>query len=206
MIDVNKWTKIPNQAVIEKTAEALKANNINVFVVNSKEEAKGKVLELIPQGAEVMTMTSATLDSIGIPTEINESGKYNSIRNKLNSMNRETQGREMQKLGTAPEYVTGSVHGVTEDGKILIASNTGSQLPAYVYGSDHVIWVIGAQKIVKDLDSAWKRLYEHTLPLESERLKKIYGVASYVSKVLIVNREVKPGRITAIIVKEVLGF
>jgi hypothetical protein len=203
---MDNWNKIPSDKVIEKTAEALKQNGIEVIVVQNGEEAKEKVFELIPEGSEVMTMTSATLDSIKVPEIINKLGKYNSVRNKLNSMDRKTQSREMQVLGAAPEYALGSVHAVTEDGKVLIASNTGSQLPAYVYGSDRVIWVVGAQKIVKDLDNAWKRLYKHTLPLESARLKKIYGVESSVSKVLIINKEVRAGRITAIIVKEVLGF
>ncbi|HKC14449.1 MAG TPA: lactate utilization protein [Patescibacteria group bacterium] len=203
---MKNWTELPDQKIIEKTIESLKANGIDAFSVENGKEAKEKALELIPQGAEIMTMTSVTLDSIGLPKEINESGKYDSVRNKLNSLDRKTQGREMQKLGAAPEWVVGSVHGITQDGKVLVASNTGSQLPAYVYGSDHVVWVVGAQKIVKDLDEAWKRLYEHTLPLESERLKKIYNVPSFVSKVLIVQKEIKPGRITMIIVKEVLGF
>ncbi len=203
---MKKWTEIPDQKIIDKTIAALKVNGIDAFFVENREEAKRKVLELIPKGAEVMTMTSVTLDSIGIPKEINESGNYDSVRNKLNSMDRKTQGRKMQALGASPEWTLGSVHAVTQDGKILVASNTGSQLSAYVYGSDHVIWVIGAQKIVKDFDMAMTRLYEHTLPLESERLKKIYGVPSNVSKLLIINKEVKPGRITAVIVKEVLGF
>src|SRR5258708_946511 len=203
---MKNWTELPDQKIIEKTIESLKANGIDAFSVENGKEAKEKALELITQWAEIMTMTSVTLDSIGLPKEINESGKYDSVRNKLNSLDRKTQGREMQKLGAAPEWVVGSVHGITQDGKVLVASNTGSQLPAYVYGSDHVVWVVGAQKIVKDLDEAWKRLYEHTLPLESERLKKIYNVPSFVSKVLIVQKEIKPGRITMIIVKEVLGF
>lgn len=203
---MKNWTEIPDQKIIGKTIAVLKANGINVFFVENKKEAKEKVLEIIPKGAEVMTMTSVTLDSIGIPKEINKSGNFNSVRNKLNSMDRKIKSREMQVMGASPEYVLGSVHAVTEDGKILIASNTGSQLSAYVYGSDHVIWVIGAQKIVKDLDMAMKRLYEHTLPLESDRLKKLYGIPSNVSKLLIINKEVKQGRITVIIVKKVLGF
>lgn len=203
---MDKWTKIPNQKIIEKTIGALKENGIEAIVVENGKLAKKKVLELLPKGASIMTMTSATLDSINIPSEINESGNYYSVRNKLNSMNRKTQGREMQILGAAPEWTVGSVHAVTMDGKVLIASNTGSQLSAYVYGGDHVIWVIGAQKIVKNMNEAILRIYEHSLPLESERLKKIYGIPSFVSKILIFNREARPGRITAIIVKEVLGY
>lgn len=204
---MDKWTKIPELPVIEKTVKALKLNNIDTSVVKNKEEAKKKVLELIPQGSEVMTMTSETLNSLGILSEINDSGKYNSIRNMLNSLDRTTQSLEMQKLGAAPQYTIGSVHAVTEDGKVIIASNTGSQLAAYVYGSEHVIWVVGAQKIVKDIDEGIKRIYEHTLPLESERVKKAYGMPhSAINKLLIVNKEVKPNRVTMIIVEEVLGF
>ncbi len=99
------------------------------------------------------------------------------------------------------------MHAVTEDGKVLIASNSGSQLPAYAYGSGHVIWVVGAQKIVKNLDEGIKRIYEHSLPLESERARKAYGVpGSAVNKLLIINKEIIPGRITMILTKEKLGF
>ncbi len=204
---MDKWTRIPEESIIKETVEALKANGIESLIVENGEKAKEKVLELIPEGSEVMTMTSMTLESIGIPTIINESGKYNSIRSKLNSLDRATQSLEMQKLGAAPEYVVGSVHAVTEDGKILIASFTGSQLPAYAYGSSHVIWVIGAQKIVKNFDEGLKRIYEHVLLLESERVKKINMMPkSAVNKLLVINKEFKQNRITLIIVKRVLGF
>lgn len=201
------YDTVADEAVITKTIEALKANGIEGMVVESGEEAKQKVLELIPQGKEVMTMTSVTLDTIRLSKELNESGKYDSVRNKLNAMDRNTQGREMQKIGAAPEYAVGSIHAVSQDGKVFIASNTGSQLPAYVYGADRVIWVVGAQKIVENQEEAMKRIYDYVLPLESERAHKAYGMPhSNVSKLVIVNKEVKPGRITLLFVKEKLGF
>lgn len=203
---MDKWTKIPDQETINKTVEALKENGMNAIVVENGEEAKKKVLELVPKGTEVMTMSSVTVDSLEISKEINESGSYDSVKNKLNSMNRETQQREMQKIGAAPYYAIGSVHAVTSDGKVLVASNTGSQLPAYAYASDHIIWIVGAQKIVKNLDEGMRRIYEYVLPLESKRLQKVYGVPSNVSKLLIFNKEIKPGRVTMILVKEALGF
>jgi len=154
-----------------------------------------------------MTMTSVTLDALGISKEINESGNYNPVRDKLYSMNRETQKKEMKTLGSSPEYVIGSVHAVTEDGKIMVVSATGSQLPAYVYGSNNVIFVVGTQKIVENIDQGMKRIYEHTLPLESERAKKAYGVpGSFVSKILIINKEIDPNRINLIFVPEAIGF
>ncbi len=201
------YQTIPSQEIIEKTAKALQANGIAVVIAENRAEAKKKALELLPQNAEVMNMTSVTLDTIGVAKIINESPEYNSVRNKLMAMKRETQGVEMQKLGAAPEWAVGSVHAVTEDGHVLIASNSGSQLPGYVYGSAHVIWVVGAQKIVKDTDSGIKRIYDYTLPLESERAHKAYGVpGSAVNKLVIINKEVTPNRLTMILVKEVLGF
>ena len=204
------FSTIAPQEMLQNTMTALVANGITAEVVATREDAKKKVLELLPKGAEVMTMSSITLDETGIAQAVNESSTYDSVRNKLNSMNRETQGREMQKLGAAPEWAIGSVHAVTEDGHVFIASNTGSQLPAYVYGSGHVLWVIGTQKIVKNNDEATKRIYEYILPKETVRLRKAYNlpdtVDSFVSKLLIVNREITPGRIHIVFVSEALGF
>lgn len=201
------WNTVANEETLTKTVESLKANGINAVIVDTVEDAKIKALKMIPQGAEVMTMTSETLRISGIESAINESGNYDAVKPKLFAMNRETQGLEMQKLGAAPKYAIGSVHAVTQEGQVIVASNTGSQLSGYVYGSPHVIWVVGAQKIVKDIDEGMKRIYDHVLPLESERARKAYGIeGSNVSKLLILNKEVNPERITMILIKESIGY
>jgi hypothetical protein len=89
---------------------------------------------------------------------------------------------------------------------VAVASASGSQLAPYVYGAGNVIWVVGTQKLVKDLDEAIDRIERYTFPLENERAKKTYGQGSMISKLLIVNREFQPGRITMVLVKENLGF
>ena len=201
------YTQAADPERIKKTIEALKANHFDAEFVKTGAPAKQRVFELIPAGAEVMTMTSVTLDTLGISTEIMESGKYDAVKKKLMGMDRETQGSEMNKLGAAADWSIGSVHAVTEDGKVLIASNSGSQLPGYTYGSPHVLWVVGAQKIVANVDEGIKRIYDYVLPLESERAHKAYGVpGSFVSKLLIYNREPNPNRISMIIVGEPLGY
>jgi hypothetical protein len=204
---MDNFTHLADQALIEKTISSLEANGFKAVVVNSSAEAKAKALELIPAGAEVMTMTSVTVDSIGLSEELNKSGKYNSIRAKFAQMDSKTQGLEMRKLGAGPEYTVGSVHAITSDGKVLIASATGSQLPAYAYGAMHVIWIASTKKIVADETSALKRIYEHVLPLESVRANQAYNITSgsSVNKILTMNKEV-PDRITLILVKEDLGF
>lgn len=204
---MTKWNLPATDDSIDKTITALTENGITTSVVSSLNEAKIKVLEMIPQGSEVHTNTSVTLDKSGISAEINDSGNYNATKPRLMRMNRETQSLEMQKLGAGPDWVLGSVHAVTEDGKVIIASNSGSNLPSYAYGAPHVIWVVGSQKIVKDLDEGMKRIYDHTLPLESERAHKAYGVeGSFVSKLLIFNKEPNPDRLNMIIVKQPVGY
>lgn len=190
---------------LEKVMAALRVNGIDAVVVDSGVAAKEYVQSLIPKGAEVMTMTSVTLDQTGISDLINKSGEYKANREIMWSQ--EATLDEKKRAGNLADWTIGSVHAITEDGQVLIASNTGSQLPAYAYSSDHVVWVVGIQKIVKNLDEGMKRIYEYVLPLESERARKAYGVAgSYVSKLLVFNREPRLGRITVLFVKEALGY
>lgn len=195
-----------SEASIERTAEALRANNIESLVVDDAASAKRAVLERIPDGVEVHSGASKTLQQIGIVSELETSARVTWLRKQLLTMDRATQGREIRKLGAAPDIMLGSVSAVTEDGRLVTASNTGSQLSPYAASAGKVILVIGSQKIVKDLDEAMRRIYEHALRLESERLRSAIGVDSYVSKVLITNREARSGRTTAILVREVLGF
>ncbi len=201
------FTKLATQEQIDKVIRALNENGIEVVIAENKNDAKEKVLDMIPKGSEVMDMTSVSLLESGITEEIEKSGKYISVKNKLYSLDRETQKKEMNILGATSDYSLGSVHAVTEGGEVVIASNTGSQIPAYAYGSPKVIWVVGTQKIVKDMTMAMKRVYDYVLPLESDRAHKAYGVSgSNVSKILILNKEITPKRITMILVKEKIGF
>jgi L-lactate utilization protein LutC len=204
---MTQYNTVADDATIKKTKAALEANGFSVTVVENAAAAKEAALADLPQGAEVLTVTSRTAETIGLTAAINESGVYDAVRPKLAAlMGDPTKRREQRKLGSAPDYVVGSVHALTQDGHVLIASATGSQLPAYVYGAEHVIWVVGTQKIVRDLDDAWQRLQQHVFPLENERAKQVYGSGSSINKVVTYNKEAVPGRIHIILVKEVLGF
>lgn len=204
---MTKWEHLADSATVEKVAASLQTNNIEVFIVGNAKAALVKATSLIPKGAEVMTMTSRTNDTVGLTEAIDASGVYDSVRKKLLSMNRQTQRREMRKLAAAPDWAVGSVHAITHTGEVMIASRSGSQLPAYVYGAGHVLWIIGTQKIVKDREEGLRRIYEYCLPLESKRVQKAYGLSeSAVNKIAIINKEGESGRTTIILVKEKLGF
>ncbi len=203
----SKFNQIPSDEIISKTAKALESHGMSVKIAKNGAEAKSLVLDLLPKGAEVMDMTSVTLDTIGVSKEIQESGVYKSARKISYSLDQVKQAKEIHGLRDIPDWTVGSVHAVTEEGSLMVSSQSGSQLAAYSFGSDHLILVVGAQKIVKNLDEGFKRLYEHCLVLESERARKAYGVpASAINKIFILHEEIKKGRITVILVKEVLGF
>ena len=196
-----------NHDTVANLIETLSANNITAIFAKTREEAKQKVLELIPNGSEVMTMTSVTVDQLGLSDEINGSGNYVGLKPKLYALDSKTQGKEMKIIGAVHDYVLGSVHAVTEKGQFVVASMTGSQIPAYAYTAENVIWVVGTQKIVKDLDQAFDRIETHTLPLESKRAHEAYGVpGSSINKLYILNKEAFPGRTTVVFIDENIGY
>jgi len=206
LVRENMWKETASEESINKTVAVLTANGVTVVVVENAEKAKEKAKDLISKDGEVMIMVSTTLETIGINDDWLKENGFGSVKDKLKSMDREKDNRQMQQIGAAPEYAIGSVHAVTEKGEILVASNTGSQLPAYASGADKVIWVVGTQKIVANFDEAMKRIYEYCLPLEDARARKAYGSGSGVNKILIVNKEKREGRLHMILVKEMLGF
>jgi len=206
LIPNREFAQLASDEQIARAAKALEANGIHTIIAENGEEAKRIFFELLPEGSEVFLGASVTLETLGIKDVIDKSGGYDALRPKMFAMNRETQSREIRKLGSAPDYAAGSVHAVTEDGHVLIASNTGSQLGPYTSGAGKVIWVVGAQKIVRDLDEGFRRIYEYDIPLETEHMRQLYNAGTGVNKVLMINREIRPNRITMIIVKEQLGF
>ena len=203
---VEEFARLATDEKIERTSKALEANGIHTLIAENGAEAKRLFFELVPDGAEVFLGASVTLEKLGIKDEIDQSGRFDALRPKMFAMNRKTQDREIRKMVGAPDYAAGSVHAVTEDGHVLIASNTGSQLGPYASAAGKVIWVVGAQKIVKDFNEGLRRILEHTLPLEEEHMQELYKAGTAVNKLLVVNREIRPNRITMIIVKEEIGF
>src|SRR4029077_10025247 len=174
--------------------EALRSHNIEAIVVDTGAEAKDIVLSLVPEGAEVHSGKSKTLEDVGLYAEFMESGRYDAIRPRLATMDRATQGSEIRKLVATPDFILGSVAAITEDGMLVAASATGSQLGAYASGAGRVILVIGSQKIVPDLDAAMRRIQEVVFPWENARVRERMGVDTMLAKVLVILGEWQPGR------------
>jgi hypothetical protein len=184
---------------------ALEKNGFKVQIVEDLSAAKQTVLDLIPQGADVFTATSVTLEEAGLAEEFNNSGRYDSARQRFAPLIQRGKELEARQIGSASDYAVGSVHAVTLEGHVLIASARGSQLPNYVFGANHVIWVVGAQKIVKDLDEGLDRIEKHSFPLEDVRAQAAYGSGSSIDKIVIYRKE-RRQRVTIILMKQAIGY
>jgi acyl-CoA hydrolase len=200
-----RFSALPDEQALAETVTALEEHGFSVEVVDSLDAARQAVLARIPAGSSVMTNTSVTLDETGIAEAINEGGQYESARKKMFALDFATQAQQMKVIGGQPDYALGSVHAVTRDGTLVIASASGSQLASYAWGAANVIFVVGAQKLVPTLPVAHDRIYQHSLPLEDVRAQAAYGQHSSVGKVLEIHQEL-PGRIHIVLIRQPVGF
>ena len=198
---------LASEEAINKTAAALTAKKYNVAVVNDRVAALAKLKEMIPAGSDVMTGGSVTLDEIGF-TDLLKSGAGGWVNWKEKIFTEKDQAKQMElrKQSSSASYYLASAHALVEDGTIVQASASGSQLPSAAMLSPHMVFVVGAQKIVPSLDDAMKRVVEYVFPLEDKRQKTFGNPGSIVNKILITYGDLFPGRITVILAKEKLGF
>jgi acyl-CoA hydrolase len=201
----DRYTALPDDQTLAATVVALEEHGFSVDVVDGLDAAREAVLAHIPPGSSVMTNTSVTLQETRIADAVNDSGPYESARNKMFALDFATQAQEMKAIGGQPDYALGSVHALSRDGTLVIASASGSQLASYAWGAANVIFVVGAQKLVPTLEAAHERIYKHSLKLEDARAYAAYGQHSSVGKVLEIHQEL-PGRIRVVLIRQPVGF
>jgi acyl-CoA hydrolase len=201
----DRFTTLPDEHALQATVTALEEHGFSVEVVGDLDAARQAVLARIPQGSSVMTNTSVTLAETGLADAINDGGPYESARNKMFALDFATEAQQMKAIGGQPDYALGSVHAITRDGTLVIASASGSQLASYAWGAANVIFVAGAHKLVPTLAAAHERIYQHSLPLEDARAQAAYGQHSQVGKLLEIHTEL-PGRIHVVLIRQQVGF
>ncbi len=195
----DRFTALPDDETLAATAVALEEHGFSVDIVDTPDAARVAVLARIPAGASVMTNTSVTLEQTGIAEAINDGGAYESVRKKMLALDFATQAQEMKAIAGQAAFALGSVHAVTRDGALVIASASGSQLAA------NVIFVVGAQKLVPTLETARERIFQHSLKLEDARAVAAYGQNSFVGKILEIHQEL-PGRIHITLIRRPVGY
>src|ERR1044072_1465909 len=178
--------------------------NYTVHVVDTVGEARALVRGLLARDKAIFTALSETLRISGIQADIDASGDFTSVRAALADVD-PADIRTMIAMGATPDVIVGSVHAVTEDGVLVAASASGSQLGPYAAGAERAIWVVGAQKVVPDLDTALRRVWNYSYPREADRHRHT-GRRSFIGKLLVMEGEFLPGRGTVVLVRQELGL
>jgi len=194
-----------SEAELEALAEKLRARNFEVVIVQDGAEAKAEVLKRIPEGAQVHSGKSKTLEDAGLFKEFMEGDRFDFVRKRTMKLDPKTQRDEIRKLGAAPDVMVNSAHAVTEDGQIVVTSASGSQIGPIASGAGQLILVIGSQKMVPDLDAAFRRIREHVFPYEDARLREAMGIGTKITRTLILDQDFLPGRTTVILVRTPIG-
>ena len=200
------FSKPASEEQIQRAAAALRKHNFTVEIVDTATDARTYVNSILPKDQTIFTAASETLRLSGLDDDINNSGNYRSVRQQIAKLDPHVQIAERRRLGATPDVVVGSVHAVTEDGRLVVASAGGSQLGPYAAGAAKAIFVVGSQKIVPDLETAMRRIQVYSLPKEDVRAREKYGRASTLAKVLIINLDWPPTRSTAVLIREPIGF
>lgn len=164
MGDVKSWY---SRLVIEKTAEALRANGFQVHVAWDRESAKETVLKLVPEGSTVGVGGSVTVRELGLVEELERRG-FRVFHHWVDAPP-EKVWELMRKELTSDVFITSS-NAVTMDGKLVNIDNAGNRVAAMVFGPRRVIIVVGRNKIVKDVEEGLRRARNVAAVMNSKRL------------------------------------
>ena len=189
---------------LSRAAKGLRERGYTTHIVDTVADARMLVRDLLPRDKAVFTANSETLRHSGLLADIDDGEEFVSVRARLADIDPKDI-RTQITMGAAPDVVVGSVHAVTEDGIMVVASASGSQFAPYAAGAEKAIWVVGGQKVVPDLDTAFRRVRTYSYPREHERWRA-QGFESFIGKLLIMEREFDQTRGTVVLVRETIGF
>ena len=206
-VDTERWNRVPDEATIKRTAEAVEARNIGVILVDSAEDALRAVIDLLPEGAEVMNGYSTTLVEMGFDRVLKENPKgWRDYHAVVTAENDAEKRHALRRKSVAADYFLSGVQAIAESGEIVGCDKTGSRMGAWPHAAAHLVLVSGTNKIVPTVDDALRRCREYCLPLENQRSQHVYGMGSYIGKHVILDKEDADGRITLVLIKERLGY
>ncbi|TDV50773.1 LUD domain-containing protein [Actinophytocola oryzae] len=198
------FAAVADDEALSRAAKGLRERGYTSHVVDTVADARALVRDLLPRDKAIFTANSETLRHSGLLADIDDGGDFVSVRARLADVDPKDI-RTQITMGAAPDVVVGSVHAVTEDGVMVVASASGSQFAPYAAGAEKAIWVVGGQKVVPDLETAFRRVRTYTYPREYDRLLQ-FGHQSFIGKLLVMEREYDPTRGTVVLIREEIGF
>jgi len=166
---MEQWEQWFSEKQVERTIQALKKNNFEAFFVPDSKAAFEEVMKQIPDGATVGVGGSVTLTETGL---LDALGKRKISFISPGQAKNIDERSELTRKSFSSDIFLSSVNAVTEDGKLFNVDATGNRVGAMFIGPQKTIVVAGVNKIVKNIESAERRLREWTAPQNAKRLGK----------------------------------
>lgn len=198
------FAKPADHEALSRAAKGLAERNYTTHIVDTAADARTLVRDLLPRDKPIFTANSESVRVTGLLADIDEGDEFVSVRDRLAGTD-PADVRAQITIGATPDVIVGSVHAITEDGVLVVTSFSGSQLGPYAAGAEQVIYLVGGQKVVPDLDTAMRRVRDHSLPIVRNAMRE-RGMDSFMGKTLILEREFMPGRATVVLIREAIGF
>ena len=207
--------KVRNRKLAEKVIKGLKSRHMEGFFAEDREEALKIALDLIPEGTSVSWGGTMSAAEIGLTKALSE-GNYHFIDRNGASTKEEKRKREIEAYGC--DYFIASSNAITEDGILVNLDGNANRVSCIAYGPEHVVMIIGMNKVTSDVDEAIARTRHEAAPINAQRFDidtpcKLTGACanckspdSICCQLLITRLELHPDRMKVILVNDDLGF
>lgn len=212
---MTNWEIQRNELLAQKVIAGLNSRNMEGFFVKNKEEALQKMLDIIPEGSSVGWGGSMSVTAIG---------GFDAIRNGnyvVYDRDRAASPEEKKKIERQiyfADYFLTSSNAITEDGVLVNLDGNANRVSAIAYGPEHVLIIVGMNKVVKNVEDAVSRTRNIAAPINTQRFglttpcTKTGACANCKSQdticcqMLVTRYSRHNGRIKVILVNEDLGF
>ena len=152
---------------LERTAESLRKNNIEAYIAETSAEAVKICEGLLKDGETISCGGSVSLAESGV-LDLMRSGRYNFLDRSTASDRAEVE-KIYRETFSADVFLT-SANAVTENGEIYNVDGNSNRVAAICFGPEMVIFVVGYNKIVRNIDEAFLRVKRCAAPPNADRL------------------------------------
>jgi len=216
LMDDKKWAAvapkyeaaIASDAAIEKTRAALTEKKYKVSVVDSPAAALALLTsaENLPQNASVAFGGSITLEEVGFINAVKARGDLKNYRAEAFAAMAKGDYPGSSKIRTDgmnnADYFYSSVTALTEDGVIVSADASGTRVGPLTHGAKLIVLVVGANKIVPDLNAGLARLEEYVVPIESAHMREAYKIpGTALNNLVVIKGSMAPQRFHIVLIK-----
>lgn len=160
---MNEMIEKRNDLLAQKVIKGLASRNMKGFYARSKAEALQTALSLIPAGSSVTMGGSVSAREIGLVDAL-KLGDYNFIDRDMSD-----DKRAAALAAYDVDVFLSSCNAMTEDGVLVNIDGNANRVSAIAFGPRKVIFIVGMNKVCKDVDGAMKRARNVAAPVNAQR-------------------------------------